>query len=326
MNVRLTALAAALIACTTPVWAATSNVDVGGILYSGVSLPTHETYSAAADSGSVIFDPAYVSQTSSSSVAGDIASISGNSYTASAYTTLGSNHVYAHADVFTPPVYGAGSFSGWYDQVTITGGSGTGMAYFTVQLNGTVDVGKYAGGLAYGLGTSSVHPSQLASNYAYQPWEMPLDLIASYSLLASSYNDPSYLLGLLAEPVDTVLTPGTAQGISTTLYGTFNFTYGESFYLIGGMAASLFDVSALGAFCSIGGGDCVPPPAADGTGATTLDFSNSANLVNIALPEGATASFASGTTYNVTAVPEPGEWLLLLAGLGLVGWRARCRG
>jgi hypothetical protein len=30
-----------------------------------------------------------------------------------------------------------------------------------------------------------------------------------------------------------------------------------------------------------------------------------------------------GTAYNVTAVPEPGEWLMLLAGLGLVGWRTR---
>jgi len=63
----------------------------------------------------------------------------------------------------------------------------------------------------------------------------------------------------------------------------------------------------------------------DGTGATILDFSNSANLVNIALPEGATASFASGNTYNVTTVPEPDAWLMLLAGLGLVGWRARRR-
>jgi hypothetical protein len=82
----------------------------------------------------------------------------------------------------------------------------------------------------------------------------------------------------------------------------------------------------LESFCSfaITDGSCVPTPK-DGTGATTLDFSNSANLVSIALPEGATASFASGATYNVTTVPEPGEWAMLLAGLGLVGWRARRR-
>lgn len=52
MNVRLTVLAAALIACTTPAWAATSNVDVYGLLdlsVDTVSLPTHETYSAATD-------------------------------------------------------------------------------------------------------------------------------------------------------------------------------------------------------------------------------------------------------------------------------------
>jgi hypothetical protein len=321
MNVRLAALAAALIACTTSAWAATSNVDVYGKLSMEVNLlPTHEVFTSAFDSGSVVFDPAYVPQVASTSVSGDIASIAGNSYTASANTSLGSNHVYAQADVFTAPAYAAGSFSGWYDQVTITGGSGTGTVTFTMQLNGTFDVGAQAGGLGYALGTSSVHPSQLVSD-ASQPWGMSPNPIASYSLLASSYDDPSYLLGLLAEPVDTVLTPGTAQSISTTLYGTFNFTYGESFYLIGGMAASLFDVSALQSFCSIETGDCVPP--ADGSGATTLDFSNSANLINIALPEGASASFASGTAYNVTAVPEPGEWLMLLAGLGLVGWRTR---
>lgn len=318
MQTRLTALAAALITCTAPAWAATSNVDVYGAINLSTGLPTHEIYSAAADYGSVIFDPAYVPQTSSTSVAGDIANISGSSYTASAYTMLGSNHVYAHADAFTPLVYSAGSFSGWYDQVTITGGSGMGTAYFTVQLNGTVDVGAPFGLLAYGLGASSVHPSH---DYVSQPLGMPFNPIASYSLLASSYDDPAYLLGILAEPVNTILTPGTAQGVNTTLYGTFNFTYGESFYLIGGMATTLFDVSALQTFCSIETGNCVPP--ADGTGATTLDFSNSANLVSIGLPVGATASFASGTAYNVTAVPEPAEWAMLLAGLGLVGWRAR---
>lgn len=279
MKVRLTALAATLITCTTPTLAATSNVDVYGKLSMEVNpLPTHEVFSSAFDSGSVVFDPAYVPQVASTSVSGDIASIAGNSYTASANTTLGSNHVYAQADAFTAPVYGAGSFSGWYDQVTIIGGSGTGTVTFTVPLNGTVDVGAQAGGLGYTLGTSTVHPSQLVNDDPNQPWGMSLDPIASYSLLASSYNDPSFLLGLLAEPVNTVLTPGTAQDINTTLYGTFNFTYGESFYLIGGMAASLFDVGARQSFCSIETGDCAPP--ADGSGATTLDFSNSANLIS----------------------------------------------
>lgn len=92
---------------------------------------------------------------------------------------------------------------------------------------------------------------------------------------------------------------------------------------MGGLGTAL--IEGLVPFCSFTiEGTCSAPPI-DGTGATTLDFSNSANLINIALPEGASASFASGTAYNVTAVPEPGEWMMLLAGLGLIGWRARHR-
>jgi hypothetical protein len=33
--------------------------------------------------------------------------------------------------------------------------------------------------------------------------------------------------------------------------------------------------------------------------------------------------FASVTAYNLTAIPEPGEWLTMLAGLGRIGWRMR---
>jgi hypothetical protein len=284
------------------------------------------------------------------------AQISGSEYMASASTSLSSNHVYASASAFPTGVLGIGSFSGWYDQVTITGGTGTGVAHFTVQLSGTADVGAFAGGLAYGLGTSNLHPTQLASDLltfsilsGVEPWPMDaVNPIATYLLGASPYNntsilfpdpstlptggipaviDPSYSLGGGAgigfPAYDLVLTPGVGQSVNITLHGTLNFTYDEAFYLIGGLGTSVIDGS--GSFCAFDISGACTPPTKDGTGATTLDFSNSANLVNIALPEGATASFASGAAYNVTAVPEPGEWLMLLAGLGMVGWRARRR-
>jgi hypothetical protein len=240
-----------------------------------------------------------------------------------------------------------------YDQVTISGGTGTGTAQFTVQLSGTVDVGAMEGGLGYTLGTSSVHPSQLASDTltfnTSGSYSWPMDAvnpIATYLLGASPYNDtsvlfpttstdplggitsitdPSYSLGgdtgMGFPTPDLILTPGTGQSINITLYGTLNFTYGEAFYLIGGLGVSVLG-DGIESFCSFNIGDTCTIPK-DGTGATTLDFSNSANLVSIGLPVGATATFASGASYNVTAVPEPGEWLMLLAGLGLVGWRTR---
>ncbi len=365
MHARSITLTAALIACAPYAWADTGVVDVYGSIVMN-PLATHETVSVAADSGSFNFfnpDPTYVPLLDASTTSGVAAQITGSGYTASANTTLGSNHAYASASTMPGNVPSAGSFSGWYDQVTINGSVGTGTALFTVQLNGTVDVGALAGGLAYTLGTSSVHPSQLTSSLlAFSvlstPLSWPMDAvnpIATYLLGASPYNDtsvlfssapiaptipsspiggipaledPSHLLGSdegMGFPTyDLVLTPGAGQNVNVTLQGTLNFTYGESFYLLSGFGTSVVG-DGLGLFCPFSISDTCTVPVKDGTGATTLDFSNSANLVSIGLPVGATASFASGTAYNVTAVPEPAEWLMLLAGLGLVGWRARRR-
>ena len=179
-----------------------------------------------------------------------------------------------------------------------------------------------------------------------QAW--PIDAvtpIATYQLGASPYTDTSILFGapdvapgvgipdiqpglggtMLPTPVfDQLLTPGAGQVLSATLSGTFTFTYGEAFYLVSGMGTALIG-DGLETFCTFPDaiGDACSPEIKDGTGATTLDFSNSANLINIALPQGAIANFGSGVAYNVTAVPEPSQWLMLLAGLGLVGWATR---
>lgn len=315
MHVRLTTLAAALMVGVTPAWA--------------TDLPAYETYSAAADVANFfVYDPAYIPQASVTTISDTTALIAGDSYAASAHTTLGSNHAYAQANGFPSGVFGAASFSGWYDQVRITGGTGTGTAQFSVQLNGTADVGSIAGVIGYSLSASSVHPSLLTSNTFNEstatPWALDAATpIAGYSIGISPYNDPNRISGLFATPSDLVLTPGANQTVNVTLTGTINFTYGEAFYLIGGLGTMVADT--LDQFCTFAiDGTCTPTPK-DGTGTTTLDFSHSANLVNIALPEGATASFASGNVYNVTAVPEPDAWLMLLAGLGLVGWRARRR-
>jgi hypothetical protein len=355
MHLRLSLIAAALITCTTPIWAATA------------SLPTYEVYSAATDSGTNLFsDPAFVPQTSVTNMAGATATITGSDYTSSAYTTLGSNHTYVQGSAFPTGVFSASGFSGWYDQVTITGGTGTGTVQISVQLNGTVTAGAYLGAAAFGLLASSVHPSQLTSDTLTfnvlntMPWALDSNQvteIALYDIVASPYNDPNQIAGLFTVPSTSpnggipaipdlssqlggdsgmgfpeyvpnlILTPGANQAVNVALTGTLTFTYGEAFYLIGGLGTSVIG-DGLESFCSFPtaiGDTCSSSPVKDGTGATTLDFTNSANLINIALPEGATASFASGASYNVTAVPEPAEWLMLLAGLGLVGWRARLR-
>lgn len=346
MTVRCKALAAAFIACTAP---AVSSADV-----SGTVLPSSGVVSGAADVGTDVFssNPSYVPLVDTTTTPGATAQITGAGYTAYARTDYGANHAYASATAFPTEVLGAGSFSGWYDQVTITGGTGTGTAHFSVRLTGTVDVGAFLGGAMYTLGSSSVHPSLLTSTLLQfnvlgptQMWPMDaVNPIASYQVAASPYNDPSVVSGLFSPPPDLgfdpitlgseldgdmgfpppdlVLTPGAGQIVDVTLEGTLEFTYGEAFYLISGLGTTVVG-DGLTSFCSFEIG-CTEPPK-DGTGATTLGFANSAHLVGIMLPVGASASFDSGTAYNVAAVPEPGEWAMLLAGLGLVGWRARRR-
>ncbi len=364
MYARSITLAVALVASTSPTWAATANVDIYGAIPQSVDTvhSTYGTYSAAADIGNNFFsvNSGYTPKLDVTTSPGVTAQIAGADYSASARTTVGSNHAFAQAGSFATGTFGAASFSGWYDQVTLTGGTGSGTANFTIQLNGTVDVGAIAGGMSYALVSSRVHPSQLASQLtniitpsSAQPWAMDAAApIATYLMAASPYNDTSILFpgsvtpppgglpwipaidGVLPlegadmgfpEP-DLVLTPGAGQALNVTLQGTLNFTYGEAFYLIGGLGTTVIG-DGLGSFCAFGMILDTPcsAPIKDGTGATTLDFSHSANLINIALPAGTTASFASGNAYNVTSVPEPAEWLTLLAGLGLVGWRARRR-
>lgn len=342
MHVRLTTLAAALMVSGTPAWA--------------TGLPAYETYSAAADVASdFLTGNLYTPNLDVTTVPGETASISVSapfvaslpSYTASASTTQGSNHAYASANTLPLATLGTIGYSGWYDTVTINGGNGTGVMRFTVQLNGNVNAGAIAGIVGYGLYASNIHPTQLASgtiiNYASlptNPWFLNANgvtPIAGHTIGVSPYNDTSLLFTTEIQPppdgvqgipalqppqtlVDQILAPGAGQNVNITLHGALTFTYGEMFYLIGALGAGLGGIETFCAF-SIDS-SCSSPPK-DGTGATTLDFSNSANLVSIVLPTGASASFASGASYNVTAVPEPAEWLMLLVGMGLIGWRAR---
>lgn len=349
MSKHVTRLAAAIVVGVVPAWAAAA------------VLPAYATYSGAADVGVNFFSeaPVYTPLVDATSTPAATAQIDGSGYTASARTSLGGNHAHASASSMPGTVLSAGGFSGWHDRLTITGGTGTGTAHFTVHLSGSVNVGAYGGSAGYTLGTSTAHPGELASGHLASPgapWPMAaVNPIASYLLGASPYNETSILFPETAYPTgpagagiegipsvpdasfslgddaglgfpapDLVLTPGTGQSVDVTLHGTLDFTYGESFYLIGGLGVTVFG-DALTSFCAFDIDGTCTFPVKDGTGTTTLDLASNARLVSIGIPVGATATFGSGATYNVTAVPEPGEWLMLLAGLGLVGWRARLR-
>ncbi|MDO9636675.1 MAG: PEP-CTERM sorting domain-containing protein [Thiobacillus sp.] len=354
MHTRFIVIAAAL-AASPAVWAAASTVEVYGTLS---VYPGSGTYAAAADIGANLFsDPPFVPQISTTDVSNALAAIASTDYSASARTTLGSNHAYSQASGFSSGALGINSLSGWYDQVTVTNGTGTGTGtlQFSVQLTGSVTAGAHLGAAGFSLLASSVHPEQLATDLQAfnmlnpQPWGLydgQVQAITTYSIVASPYNDPDVIAGLFSTPSggdsgipalqlgeedgmgfpeftpDLIVTPGAEHLVNITLTGTLDFTYGEAFYLIGALGTSVLNLDAFLPFCSFEM-ECPGNPPANGTGATTLDFLNSALLTGIVLPEGASFASASGAAYNVTAVPEPGEWAMLLAGLGLVAWRTR---
>jgi hypothetical protein len=78
-------------------------------------------------------------------------------------------------------------------------------------------------------------------------------------------------------------------------------------------------------------GDLIVYASTSGQGgaiAANEDFSHTARITGIALPQGLSASFASGSAKLggvVTAVPEPAPAALLAAGLGVIGWLVRRR-
>lgn len=248
----------------------------------------------------------------SASTPNGLASVNdGQGGAAVASTDYGANHAYASYTNTDLSSVASAAASLWYDQITITGGTGTGTATLKSTLNGTADVGVPEGTAAYVLGTTTINPATMASStISFNSVSLPLNLDTSQLTTVASYvvGTPGAAaactsqLGTTCPTFNQILGTGTGQAIQANPTGSFSFTYGQPFYLVG----------LLGAGVSQNFSTATAAP-------TTFDFSNTGLLNQIVLPQGATLSDASGTTYNVAAVPEPAEWLTLVAGLGLIG-------
>jgi len=192
-----------------------------------------------------------------------------------------------YATVGSPNGNFASAISRWTDQVVITGGTGTGTVEFGVHLNGS-------------LSTFAYLSSALLFNYDVngQPTSSSAEFHYLFSHFPDAFGSPVPGYG---STYPCVSGPCIVDNEYTT---TYTFNYGTPFLLSG--------------LLYLNAGHSAPAFTA-----TFADFSSTAVLNEVMLPNGATLQSASGTEYPLSAVPEPETYALLIAGLGLLGFVAR---
>ncbi len=199
-----------------------------------------------------------------------------NSVSANAisFADFGTNSASTDATGSTFSSAGAYASSSWVDEFIISGGSGVGTALFGFSLDGTLSA-----------------TGQSGSGYTFVVEYDPADVTSIGTQPVVSIWD--------ATSGGTITVDYTASG-SGLLWGSFDFTYGESFFFNSYLNTS----SWAGNY--------------GGAGASYADFYSTAELSEIELPQGASLTSTSGTDYtgSQSTVPEPSTLLLLGAGIG----------
>jgi len=193
------------------------------------------------------------------------------------------------------------------DLITITGGTGSGTLTVPWLFNGTLDGGP-------------TYYSNLFMYAAFSSSQANFIACGQFVAFGSQFCGNTDSQGNV--------TPALAHEVVTNQVRTFDipFTYGTPFQLIWYVSGVVGSGCSFGNSCSL----------ADNTGSGTLDFYHTALLQPLlvydasgALVSNALVTSDDGTIYPVasavSAVPEPGSFLLLGSGVALLARRFRSR-
>ncbi|MFO1322360.1 MAG: PEP-CTERM sorting domain-containing protein [Burkholderiales bacterium] len=268
----------------------------GGALFTLSSLASAVTVAPGTEHGllsgaiGVVLDASPVIDLKLDDTEATVGAIGELGYLARARTEYGVNHGYAQVvDGSAADGPAVGALSVWADKFVVSGPGGATGAFaapVSVTISGTLGAADYADG-GYALYSLTEAQAQAILNGGE---EFVFDQFV-YGLPT----DPAYGTPVITDFRSSETSPGSDGFVLT---GTVQGNYGEAFYL----------VSVLNLYAEQNG---------------LVDASNSA-VFGITAPVGASLATSSGTLYTA-AVPEPGTYALVLAGLVFVATTAARR-
>ena len=194
---------------------------------------------------------------------------------------------------------GAGAASIWSEGVVVGGGTGTGVLTVSAQIVGSI---SGQADLTYALFASPAPFDAQAiidyfANHDFDPL-LPNSVRLLYTQIAGGCGTPSASAACGHGLLENIVGPVNL----TLVRSDVPFAYGTQYY-----------------FASVFGGD-----VSDGGPGGNASFLSSAT-VGVTLPQNAVPTYLSGVPSNFypQAVPEPGSWLLLGAGLAFLGVAVR---